>query len=194
MQGSLGDEAVITIRKYEDKDKQSCRNICHETSAFDLKDPKMKTFLDLMYNDYYTEVEGENCFVAVNENDEAVGYLLCAKDFDSYYKTFRKNYLPKIDKLGLKYSIMARSEIFIHKAFSKKYKAHLHIDLLDVCRHQGTGSKLMKELKSHLADNGCHSLMLSCGYDNKNAIAFYKRNGFFKAANVFGSYIMAIEF
>ena len=185
---------MITVRKYESKDKENLRKICIETTSFSLEDPKMEKFLTLMYNDYYTEVEGDNCFVAVDENDEAVGYLICAKDFDKYLKIFKAFYLPEIDALGIKYGLMARGEIMTHKLFSKDYKAHLHIDLSDVCRHQGVGTKLMNALKEHLNENGCHTLMLSCGYSNTNAIKFYERNKFFRAANIFGSYIMACVF
>lgn len=185
---------MITVRKYEEKDKENLRKICIETTSFSLDDPKMLKYLKLMYNDYYTEVEGENCFVAVDENDEAVGYILCAKDFDEYNKIFKAFYLPEIDALGIKYGLMARGGILEHKLYSKKYKAHLHIDLSDVCRHQGVGTKLMNALKEHLSQNGCHSIMLSCGYSNTNAIKFYIRNNFEKVANLFGSYILACKF
>ncbi len=147
-----------------------------------------------MFCDYYIEAEPDSCFVAADEEDNAVGYLLCGKNFSEYYKMFMGLYMPEIKKLGLKYVLMAKSEILTHSLFSKKYPAHLHIDLLDVCRHQGVGSRLMNELKGELSSRGIHSLMLSCGYDNKNAIRFYERNNFKKVANILGSYIMASEF
>lgn len=188
-----GSFIVVTIRKYEEKDKENMRKVCLETSSFDTSNPKMRRFLTLMYSDYYTEAEPDCCFVAADENDEVIGYLICGKDFDRYYKTFNGLYMPDIKKLGLKYVIMAKSEIAIHKMFSKKYPAHLHIDLSEACRHQGVGSKLMPKLKEYLSECDVHGLMLSCGFDNKNAIRFYERNGFKKIANVFGSYIMAIN-
>lgn len=189
----IGGKTVINIRKYEEKDKENMRKVCLETSSFDTSDSKMCRFLTLMYNDYYTEAEPDSCFVAANENDEVIGYLICGKDFGRYYKAFMGLYMPDIRKLGLKYVIMAKNEIALHKIFSKKYPAHLHIDLSDACRHQGVGSRLMPELKKYLSQCGVHGLMLSCGFDNKNAIRFYERNGFKKIANIFGSYIMAIN-
>ena len=184
---------MINIRKYEQKDKENMREICLKTSSFDVSDKKMSDFITLMYCDYYTEVEPDSCFVATDENDNAVGYLICAKNFHEYYKIFNGLYMPEIRKLGIKYELMARGEIVIHRLFSKNYPAHLHIDLLDVCRHQGVGSRLMKELKAYLSENCISGLMLSCGYNNKNAIRFYGRNGFEKIANIFGSYVMAIK-
>ncbi|MBQ8029283.1 MAG: GNAT family N-acetyltransferase [Clostridia bacterium] len=185
---------MISVRKYEKKDKEALREICIETSAFNVEAKNMKKFLCLMFNDYYTEVEGDNCFVAVDENDNAVGYLICAKNFDEYYKIFKHFYQPEIDSLGLKYALMSRSEILIHKLFSKKYPAHLHIDLTAACRRQGVGSKLISALKDDLKSKGVNSLMLSCGASNEAAVKFYKKNGFEIVKNFMGSYIMAIEF
>lgn len=184
---------MINIRKYEEKDKENMRNVCLKTSSFDISNCKTAKFITLMFCDYYTEAEPDSCFVAADENDNAVGYLICGKNFDKYYKVFNGLYMPEIKKLGLKYEFMAKSEIMIHRLFSKSYPAHLHVDLLDVCRHQGVGSRLMNELKAYLKQQNVPGLMLSCGFDNKNAIRFYERNGFKKIANIFGSYVMAIK-
>lgn len=183
-----------SIRKYESKDKENLRKICIETSGLPTETAEEREFLFLMYNDYYSEVEPENIFVAVNDNDEAVGYILCAEDFDRYLSVFRKFYLPKIRKLGLKYYTMALSEIGVHKLFSKKYKAHLHIDILSECQGKGTGTALMNELKSHLRGKGINRIMLSCGMGNKLAIKFYKKNNFTLHRNIMGSCIMICEF
>lgn len=185
---------MISIRKYMDTDRENMRKICLETSSFDVSDEKTAKFITLMYCDYYIEVEPDSCFVACDENDKAVGYLICAKDFGKYYKTFMGLFMPEIRKLGVKYFAMAMGEIAVHRLFEKKYHAHLHIDLTEVCRHQGVGSRLMKELKKYLSENGIHELMLSCGFNNKNAIRFYERNDFKKVVNLFGSYVMACKF
>ncbi len=185
---------MITIRKYEPKDRENLFKICVETSSLSTESEKDLDFLNLMYNDYYAAVEGENCFVAADENDEAVGYILCAENFDKYYKTFKGLYIPLIKKLGLKYYFMAMGEISVHRLFKNKYPAHLHIDILPLCQGKGTGSALVAELKKHLKEKGINSIMLSCGMGNKKAIKFYEKNGFKKIANVVGSCIMVSEF
>ncbi len=182
------------IRKFESKDRENLRKICIETSGLPTETEKDREFLFLMYNDYYAEVEPENIFVAVNDNDEAVGYILCAEDFGRYLSVFKKSYLPGIKRLGFKYYTMALGEIGIHKLFAKKYKAHLHIDILSECQGKGTGSALMNELKSHLKSKNINRLMLSCGMGNKLAIKFYKKNNFKLHRNVMGSCIMICEF
>ena len=81
---------MINIRKYEEKDKELLRDICIKTSKLPIETKEQRAFLTLMYNDYYTEVEGRNIFVAVDENDVAVGYILCAENYSRYSKVFRK--------------------------------------------------------------------------------------------------------
>jgi ribosomal protein S18 acetylase RimI-like enzyme len=184
---------MINIRKYEEKDKELLRDICIKTSRLPIETDDQRKFLTLMYNDYYTEVESENCFVAVDENDVAVGYILCAENYSRYSKIFRKFYLPEIKKLGMNYYIMAMGEMAAHLLYSKKYPAHLHIDILDVCQGQGVGTRLMNELKNHLKNKRVPALMLSCGGDNKMAVKFYKKNNFKVIKNLAGSYIMAID-
>ena len=182
------------IRRYESKDRDNLRKICIETSGLPTETEKDREFLYLLYNDYYAEVEPENLFVAVNDADEAVGYILCAENFDRYLSVFRKDYLPRIKALGFKYYFMAVCEIAVHKLFSKKHKAHLHIDILSECQGKGTGTALMNELKAHLKGKGISSLMLSCGAGNKKAVKFYKKNNFILHRNIMGSCIMICEF
>lgn len=185
---------MITIRAYQEKDKENLRKICLETSSLPVETQAQRDFLYFLYNDYYSEVEPFNCFVAADENDEAVGYIICAENFKKYNKHFSKHYLPKIRKLGFSYYFFAVAEMMGHRLFSKKYPAHLHIDILDTCQGQGVGTKLMNELKAHLKSKGINNIMLSCGADNTRAINFYKKNNFFVVKAFAGSCIMACEF
>ena len=88
---------------------------------------------------------------------------------------------------------MAIAEMTGHSLFCKKYPAHLHIDILDVCQGQGVGTRLVNELKNHLKSKNVPALMLSCGGDNTMAVKFYKKNNFKVVKNLAGSYIMGIE-
>ena len=184
---------MITIRKYEEKDRENLFKICVATSGLPTETQKDLDFLNLLYNDYYAVVEPQNCFVAVNEDDETVGYILCAENFDRYYKTFKGLYMPQIKKLGFNFFTMAMGEISVHRLFKKKYPAHLHIDILPVCQGQGTGTQLVDALKNHLREKGVNGLMLSCGMGNKKAIKFYKKNGFRMLTNIMGSCIMVFD-
>lgn len=184
---------MIGIRKYDKKDKEAAIKILIETSRLPAETENDIKYLRLLYNDYYTEVEPENCFVAVDESDEAVGYIICAENHGKFLKTFKRFYLPEIKELGIRSYIQALMDIYGHTFFAKKYPAHLHINVLNVCQGQGTGTQLMDALKNELRSKGVKGLMLSCAADNDGAIRFYKRNGFKVLAVVAGGCIMAIE-
>lgn len=181
------------VRKYLDKDKMNLRKICLETSSFPTESDFDRNFLYLLYNDYYSECEKGNCFVYTDDNDEAVGYILCAEDYDSYEYMMKKLYLPKISYLGRKYRSMADGEMLVHRLFRKKYPAHLHIDILPEYQGKGAGTQLIGALKDSLREKGCKGIMLSTGIKNKKAISFYKKNGFKVISHIFGSVIMAFE-
>ena len=175
----------MIIRKYQPKDKEAVRKILVETSRLPVETEKDIKLLQLLYNDYYIEVEPENCFVAADETDEAVGYIICASDYKKFRKLFMKFYLPEIRTLGLKYYFQAIADVMGHALYAYKYPAHLHINVLNVCQGKGTGTQLMNALKDDLRSKNINGLMLSCAEDNDGAIRFYKRNSF-KVLSVFG--------
>lgn len=184
---------MIGIRKYQEKDKPAALKILVETSRLPAETDADIKYLRLMYNDYYTETEPENCFVAVNDEDEAVGYILCAENHEKFKELFKKFYLPEIKELGFGFYVKALMDIYGHFPYAKKYPAHLHINVLNVCQGQGTGTQLMDALKNELRSKRIKGLMLSCAADNDGAIRFYKRNGFKVLATFAGGCIMAVE-
>ncbi len=184
---------MANVRPYEDRDKNDVRRICIETSGLPTEEEKDRKFLFYMYNDYYIEFEPESCFVLTDDNDVAQGYVICAKNFVSYAENMEKFYLPRIFQLGHKYNFMARYEMFLHGIYKNKYPAHLHIDISPNFQGKGGGTALVTALKEHLREHGVKGIMLSAGEGNKNAIAFYKKNGFKTVNSIFGSRLMAFE-
>ena len=184
---------MISIRKYRPEDKPAVRRILIETSRLPVETEKDIKLLELLYNDYYTEVEPEHCFVAADENDQAVGYIICAADYKKFRRAFFKFYLPEIRELGMKYYIQAFMDIMGHALYAAKYPAHLHINVLPVCQGKGTGTELMDALKEELRKSGIKGLMLSCAADNDGAIRFYKRNSFRVLSVVGGGCMMAVD-
>lgn len=186
-------ENRYSIRKYEAGDKENVLKVLYETSSMPIETEDQRLFLRLMFNDYYTEEEGDNCFVVADGDNQAVGYILCAENYDRYECLFKEKYEPQIAKLGKKYITIVKAELLVHRMFKKKYPAHLHIDILPGCQGAGAGSKLVTALGEHLASKGVHGLMLSCGAGNKKAIKFYYKNNFKKIVNFFGNYLMGKE-
>lgn len=168
----------MTIRPYESKDKENVRNVCLYCDGYEEFHEDTKLFLLSTYCDYYTEKEPHNCFVAANENDEAVGYILCAEDFDSFFKCFNEEYFSKIDEENKQHRYYASTAYVHHERYKELYPAHLHIDILEEYQRMGLGHQLMNTLLSHLAGKGIKGLMLTVATYNPKGMAFYKKYGF----------------
>ena len=185
---------ALKIRQCEKSDQSALRDICEETSSIPCETDAQKAFLHLVFCDPYAETQTEHCFVAVDEQNTPLGYILCAPDTRAFLRIFWRDYLPKIDKLGLYFGIQGRGAQFIHAALCKTFPAHLHIDLSERARHRGTGTALMNALKAHLASMGIHTLFLSCAAKNETAVRFYLRNGFVCVATMFGAKLLICHF
>lgn len=176
----------MNIRKYQEKDKKNLQYICIAT-AKPVKHEKDKEVLTTLYNDYFTECESQNIFVAVNEQDDAIGYILCSSDFTKFKKTMRKVYLPKVWKFSKTKWLLTKIELIIDTHYAKEYPAFLHIDILDDYQRMGIGHQLMDELMSHLKEKGISAIMLGVGADNEKGVNFYKKYGFYQIKKAFGA-------
>ena len=183
----------LVIRPCRPTDLDALRAICVETAFVPTRSENERRFLTLTYCDPYVETELAHCFVAADENDDAVGYILCAADTRKFLKTFRRDYVPAIDRLGLRYALTARGAILEQWLLSFRAKAHLHIDLSDAARHRGTGTRLMNRLKAHLVSSQVQSVILTCASKNENAVRFYRRNGFQTVFHIFGGHVLCCD-
>lgn len=167
---------MYSIRNYHPKDAENLKKICIETASDIFRGKKMtERALTEVYCRYYIEQEPESCFVVANQKDEATGYILCAKDYESYKRVFQKSYLKT---WNLAILIMGHFAMNSIKDYVKDYPAHLHIDLLPECQGQGYGRKLVEALVEHLKEKKIKGLMLHVSRDNEGARKFYKKCGF----------------
>ncbi len=186
-------EFTFTIRRCEARDLEVLRDICEETSTIALDSEKDRQFLLLTYCDSYVKYAAGSSFVAVDETDRPVGYLFCAADTKAFFKTFRKNVLPEIARLGPKYAVMGWSVCAAQTFCARFAPAHLHIDLTAAARRRGVGTALMNTLKAHLAAQGIERVSLSVSGKNAAAIRFYEKNGFRTLFKAFGVNLMRAE-
>lgn len=185
--------SFMTIRPYQEKDKNNVRNICISTSVGYEAPEKEKLFILNLYCDYYIEQEPQNCFVLADGNDDAVGYILCSENLKRYTKNMC-TYRSLIRSKGMMKYLYSWGEIIAHLPASKKCKAHMHIDILPDYQHKGYGSMLVNALKENLSSKGINSVMLVVGADNKNAVKFYKKNGFKSYLNFGKGILMTLDF
>lgn len=184
---------MFVIKPYEEKYKENVRQVCINTGPkAAATDEVLRNYILSAYCDYYIEHENENCFVLTDENDVAQGYILCASNYRKFRKEFSP-YLKKIRKTGSGNFVTSLGEVLITGILSKKYPAHLHIDLNKHCRNGGYGTKMIETLCNNLKENGVCGVMLIVASWNKKAIRFYERNGFRTLASAFGGTIMAKE-
>ncbi len=173
---------MVTVRPYSEKDKRRVQEVCLRAASakdsFDSWYSDGSHFILTTYNNYYTEHEPENCFVSVDEDDNAVGYIICAKDVGKWRRVFMKDYFPRLKGMDSKYKLWALAEIIIKVMFQKDYPAHLHIDMSKDYRGQGAGTMMMDALVNHLRENGVKGVQLTCGTDNHRGINFYQKYGF----------------
>lgn len=185
---------MATVRPYRESDKERVQNICLANAGCGESSEDTKKYILIMYCNYYIEQEPENCFVAVNDADEAVGYIICSENYDNYEKVFTELYLNQCAALGPKRYVEAKLDLLSHSMFREEHPAHFHIDIDDNYQRMGLGSLLISTLKAHLRKKNIHSMMMVCGEDNVNAISFYKRNGFRDLITTKMGHAMALEF
>ena len=177
---------MITIRAYKSDDLESVRDVCHKT-AHTKTYQKNKDLVTTMYLDYYAIEEPEYVFVAVDETDTPIGYVLCSIDYDKFHKVFIEKYASKIKKrFPIDFYNKKSFEPKILKNHLPQYPAHLHIDILDGYQGQGVGKRLLEALFNKLKEDNIPGVCLVAATSNKNACGFYEHMGFQKIGSVFG--------
>jgi GNAT superfamily N-acetyltransferase len=166
----------IKIKPYENKYFDHTRTICYETST-SYHTPERAPILWGLYHDWYVLNSPETCFVATNENDIAVGYILCAPDFETYTAENPDNKYEQ------------------YREHAKIYPAHLHIDILPEYQGAGIGGVLLNTLYKKLESMNIGGVHLTCGPKKTNAIKFYLKHGYTQIGNnefglVFGKTIV----
>lgn len=182
----------MKIRPYQPKDFENCRDICLVTSS-GFNTPEEMKALWYMYCDYYLLYESDTCFIVANEKDEAIGYILCAKDYNTYKKQFKQHFSAPLRKVSLKHWLMHGISGLYMTAVARKYPAHLHIDIKPEGQRQGMGTKLVDALVAKLKESGVKGVHLGVGADNEKGVSFYKKYGFKEYKKGFGSIVFALD-
>ncbi len=168
----------MKIRPYQAADKKNVQFVCLNSEGPCKSSKRGINFSLAVYCDYYIENEPENCFVAADENNRAIGYVISTENFDKFEKIYISNYYPKIKKWEYRRRKSALRAIESQKKHKNDYPAHLHIDILPEYQHMGLGKKLMDALCDNLRKKGVKGVMFTVWHKNYNAIKFYEKYGF----------------
>lgn len=170
----------MQIRKYCENDKTNVREICKQT-AFESykKNPKKLETVPIMFCDYFTEQEPENIFVLADDDDKAVGYIICSADYEKFRRLMSSEYVQRVKNTRSREIMCLRT--FLH--FLKEIKdrpVHMHIDILPDYQRQGWGTKLIDALVGHLKEQGINHLSICSVNPNSAGFCLYKKYGFYE--------------
>lgn len=184
---------MITVRNFQEKDREAVRGVCLKTAPQEIvKTEKGRAYILAMYCDYYIDCCPDYCFVAADENDRAVGYILCAPSYKAYKRDFAV-YIKKICSFDFKRGAGAFFESRVSGRFLPQYPAHMHIDILDSYQRMGTGTKLTDALAEKLKEENIPGVMLVVGANNQKGRSFYNKYGFKELRNLGGGIAMGLR-
>lgn len=184
----------MTIRPYKEKDRENVRFVCLNSDGPCKAGKRRQNFLLTTYCDYFIEKEGHNCFVAVDENDRAIGYVLCTENYDNYKKVFKEEYLTRFKKYEFAYRKTAVISTLIQSEYKNEYPAHMHIDILPEYQRMGLGHKLMDALCENLKSKGVKGVCLTVWSGNKKGRSFYEKYGFTLLETKASTAVYALKF
>ncbi len=181
-----------TVRGAVYGDTAAVDRICFLTlDDNDDNDERFREIAGLRWAIPYLRYELEHCFVAVDEKDEPIGYILSSPDANNFRKQFRRRMKKEIAAAFRKQRGKFPPGLYIREYFEstryldtlprsleKEYPAHLHINILPGYQGQGLGVVLIDALKKHLVEIGCPGIHLGVGWENTGAIRFYEKTGF----------------
>lgn len=170
---------MATVRKARKSDLENVEYVCRMTAGEDaIADEAVGKAISKTYSTYYIRECTDTCFVLADDNDKAVGYVLCETDYRRFRKAFRKVDVPVVYSILRKMGILAWLLPVPYTFFGIKYPAHLHIDILPEYQNKGYGGILIKTLFEELESKGIKGVMLTADSHNTGAIRFYERLGF----------------
>lgn len=176
---------MYSIRKYIPSDKDHLRYICKETTGEENK--KNDALLDsiaVIFNDYFTENEPDNIFVAVNEENIPVGYVICSTDISLFRKKMLTVYRKRVQNLYPASLFMHFASVIAVFITKKDYRTHLHIDILPEAQRQGLGTRLIDALTEHLKEKGIKNVSVLTVSKKSMGYKFYIKYGFRKIGSI----------
>jgi ribosomal protein S18 acetylase RimI-like enzyme len=193
----LNADAGISIRPYRPSDRSGVRRVCYLTGFMGEPADWMwrdeESFADI-FTGYWTDREPGSAMVAELEG-EVVGYLLGCRDSRKVWNAgkqfahhaFRRGLVLRPGTAGVFRRMVTDGIVdsIKHRLppptyYDERWPAHLHIDLLPVCRSKGVGETLVTRWLGTLRSEGIRGCHLQTMAENTGAIAFFEKMGFAK--------------
>ncbi len=170
----------MKIRPYEKRDFRYVQDICMATSKYAEEDtPTNRAVQCAMYCDYYLDFQSDYCYVAVDDNDIPVGYLLCVVDLDQYRDCMQEMYLPLVRKINSGEYFRFIAETKVCERYGRYgYTAHFYVNVLSDYRRNGLGTQLLQALEAQLKEMFVEGLYFIVGQKDAAAKAFCEKMGY----------------
>ena len=170
------------IRQYSDVDNKAVRYVCHASST----NPTHKASLRLvcsLFCDYYLAQDKSHAFVATDEFDKPVGYVLCDTDFKKYSLLY-PSYIADVKNESRKDFLNMKQNIKACETIAEAYPAHLQINVLPAFQNRGIGRSLVETEIARLRGDGIPGVHVVLKISNMSALAFFERLGFVKILRI----------
>lgn len=170
----------MKIRPYQKKDFRYVQDICMANSKYAEEDtPLNRAAQCAMYCDYYLDCQSDYCFVAVDEQDIPVGYILSAADLDDYQDRMQELYLPLVRKVsgGDYFRFVAETRV-CERYVRQGYTAHLYLGVIKNLPQEGLDELLLTTLENKLKEMFVEGLYVIVGQKDKETRAFYEKMGY----------------
>ncbi len=181
-----------TIRPLRITDTAAVEYVCRVTAGPGCaREPVQSNVIAKMFSTYYARECCDTSFVLADDDDIAVGYVMCEPDYKRYGRLFRRIDMKNIYHINKKSAFDAWLMPFPYFFLGRKYPAHLHIDILPEYQGNGYGAQMMNTMLSNLKQKNVKGIMLMASKDNHGAIRFYQRLGFNVLFERWGGVVMA---
>lgn len=170
----------MTVRPYQTKDFRYVQDICMANSKYAEEDtPVNRAIMLSMYCNYYLDFQSDYCFVAVDDDDVPVGYVLCVVDLDQYQDCMQELYLPLVRKVsGSDYFRFIAETKVCERYVRQGYTAHLLVNVSEQYRESDLGEQLIAALESKLKQIFVEGLYIIVNQKDKQAREFYEKLGY----------------
>ncbi len=185
----------FNIRTYEDRDRESIRQICCDTAL--QGKPIDRFFHDReivaeLLTAYYTDFEPASCWVA-EYSGRVIGYLTGCRNNRRYASKLTWPLVPRMLGKALSRGLFLKKLTWrllmttiknwqigsLSKSFPwDQNSGHLHIDVSDQFRGQRVGQRLMEKFVQQATEAGLRGIYAVTYENNLPACRFFEKMGF----------------
>lgn len=169
----------MQIRAFQERDRPTVRAICKATAiAKYVKDEESREEMCFLFLDYFLDCEPEHAFVAVNEENELVGYICGSVNYPLFKEKMRSVYDKKIKKVSLIHCFFSRSVTLMGKKLFSRYGCCVHMNVSPSFQHRGIGFLLLDFFRQDCGSKGLKSIFVVVKNRKTGGYPFFIRNGF----------------